>query len=301
MSKIAHIINPVKVAESNDLFAVQPITFQSIINAKNFCVQKENVNLFTVQFEVDKTIIPKEFQQLSNLSRSVLDVNHNLKNRTLPLVKDIFEKFEEIKNVDYYLYTNMDIAVMPTFYDTLFSYIQQGHDAVIINRRRLLSKYNSVQDLPLMYADLGKSHPGFDCFLMHKNLLKKFILGDICVGISFFETSLIHNLFSFAQNPLFVPDAHLTFHIGMEVLVPRKNPFYEHNKKEFFTNIHPKLKPFFSLRKFPYANLPFYKRAIKWMLNPSIFTLNYLRLEGQNVFQKSKAYLDEIRWRILQK
>lgn len=301
MPKIAHIINPVKVAESNNLFTAQPITFQSIINAKNFSNQKENIALYTVQFEIDKSIIPKEFQQLSNLSRSVLDVNQNLKNRPLPLVKDIFEKFKEIENADYYVYTNMDIAVMPGFYDSLFTYIQQGHDAVIINRRRLSNKYNSIKELPLMYADLGKSHPGFDCFLIQKNLLEKLILGKICVGISFFETTLIHNLFSFAQNPLFVPDAHLTFHIGMEVLVPRKNAFYEHNKKEFFTNIHPKLKPHFSLKKFPYANLPFYKRAIKWMLNPSIFTLNYLQLEGQNIFQKSKAYLDEIRWRILQK
>lgn len=301
MPKIAHIINPVKVAESNDLFTAQPITFQSIINAKNFSNQKENVALYTVQFEIDKSIIPKEFQQLSNLSRSVLDVNQNLKNRPLPLVKDIFEKFKEIENADYYVYTNMDIAVMPSFYDSLFAYIQQGHDVVIINRRRLSNKYTSVEELPLMYADLGKSHPGFDCFLIQKNLLEKLILGNICVGISFFETTLIHNLFSFAQNPLFVPDAHLTFHIGMDVLVPRKNAFYRHNKKEFFSNIQPKLKPHFSLKKFPYASLPFYKRAIKWMLNPSIFTLNYLQLEGQNIFQKSKAYLDEIRWRILQK
>lgn len=301
MPKIAHIINPVKVAKSNDLHAVQPITFQSIINAKRFCDQSENIRLYTVQFEVDKAIIPKEFQHLSNLSRSVLDVNQNLKKRPLPLVKDIFEKFKEIESADYYLYTNMDIAVMPNFYDSLFAYIQQGHDVVIINRRRLLNHYNSVEQLPLMYADLGKSHPGFDCFLMHKSLLEKLILGNICVGISFFETTLIHNLFSYAKKPLFVPDAHLTFHIGMEVLVPRKNSFYEHNRKEFFTNIYPKLKPHFSLKKFPYASLPIYKRAIKWMLNPSIFTLNYLQLEGQNIFQKSKAYLDEIRWRILQK
>lgn len=301
MTNIAHIINPVKVSDKNDLYIAQPITFQSILKAQKFALQAENIKLFTVQFEEDIAIIPKEFQQLSNLSRSVLDVNSNLKKRPLPLVKDIFEKFKEIENADYYLYTNMDIALMPSFYDSLFSYIRLGHDAVVINRRRLSSKYNAIEQLPLMYADLGKSHPGFDCFLMHKSLLEKFILGNICVGISFFETTLIHNLASFAQKPLFVTDAHLTFHIGMEVLVPRKNAFYNHNKKEFFNNIYPKLKPHFSLKKFPYTSLPIYKRALKWMLNPSIFSLNYLRLEGQNIFQKSKAYLDEIRWRILQK
>lgn len=301
MPKIAHIINPVKVPESNELYIAQPITFQSILNAKNFSTHKENVEIYTVQFEEDKPIIPKEFQQLSNLSRSILDVNAHLKKRKLPLISDIFEKFKEIEDADYFLFTNVDIAVMPSFYDSLFHYIEQGHDVVVINRRRISRKYKSVNELPQMYADLGKSHPGFDCFLMHKNLLNKLILGNICVGISFLETTLVHNLFSFAENPLFVPDAHLTFHIGMEVLVPRQNAFYDHNKNEFFKHIHPQLKPYFSIKKFPYGSLPIYQRVIKWMLNPSIFTLNYLRLEGQNIFQKTKAYLDEIRWRILQK
>jgi hypothetical protein len=153
----------------------------------------------------------------------------------------------------------------------------------------------------LMYADLGKSHPGFDCFVIKTELLNKFILGNICVGISFLEAALVHNIFSFAKNPLYIPDAHLTFHIGMDVLVPRNNDFYKHNRTEFFDNIYPKLKPHFELKKFPYGTLPFPKRAIKWMLNPSIFTRNYLNLEGKNTWQKIKARLDEVRWRILQK
>ena len=73
------------------------------------------------------------------------------------------------------------------------------------------------------------------------------------------------------------------------------------SSKEFFEKIYPQLKPHFDLKKFPYGALPLPKRAIKWMLNPSIFTKNYLNLEGQNIFRKIKANLDEIRWRILQK
>ena len=40
---------------------------------------------------------------------------------------------------------------------------------------------------------------------------------------------------------------------------------------------------------------------MKWMLNPSLFTRNYLQLEGKNLFQRTKTRLDEIRWRILQR
>lgn len=132
---------------------------------------------------------------------------------------------------------------------------------------------------------------------LKKELLQQFELDTICVGISFLEVSLVHNIFSFAQKPLFVPDAHLTFHIGMDVLVNRSNDFYRHNKSVFFNAIHPKIKPYFSLKKFPYGSLGFFNRMLKWGLNPSLFFRNYLSLEVKSI----KAKLDEIRWRILQK
>ncbi len=301
MRSIAHIINPVKVNEKSDLFYAQPITFETILKAKSFCKFSDDISLFTTQYEEDKEIISREFTQLPNLSRSVLDVNDSLKYRKLPLIADILDRLAENTEAEYLLFTNMDIAVMPHFYDALFSYIEKGHDAVVINRRRLEKKYNSVDELPLMYADLGKSHPGFDCFLFKKELLSKFILSDICVGISFLEVTLVNNIFSFAENPLFVPDAHLTFHIGMDVLVPRNNLFYKHNKNTYFKKVQPQLKPHFSLKKFPYGTLPFPQRAIKWMLNPSLFTRNYLKLEQRQLHYRIKMWFDEIRWRILQR
>lgn len=301
MTKIAHIINPVKVSEQSDLFTAQPITFESILRARNFSKQKENIFLYTTQFEEDKSIIPKEFIQLSNLEKSVRDINPQLKGKKLPLIADILGKLSEAENFDYCIFTNMDIAAMPSFYDAVMEYIAKGHDAIVINRRRLNASYKSIEQLPLMYADLGKSHPGFDCFVFRKELLDKLILENICVGVSFLEVTMVHNLFSFAENPLFVPDAHLTFHIGMEVLVPRNNDYYQHNRNEFFNKIQPKLKPHYSIKKFPYSSLPLHKRAVKWMLNPSLFTLNYLNLEGRSFGHIIKCYLDEIRWRILQK
>lgn len=301
MTKIAHIINPVKVSERSDLFTAQPITFESILRAINFSKHKENIFLYTTQFEEDKSIIPIEFTQLSNLEKSVLDINPLLKGKKLPLIADILGKLSEAEYFDYCIFTNMDIALMPSFYDSVMEYIAKGHDAIVINRRRLNASYKSIEQLPLMYADLGKSHPGFDCFVFKKELLEKLILENICIGVSFLEVTMVHNLFSFAENPLFVPDAHLTFHIGMEVLVPRNNDYYQHNRNEFFNKIQPKLKPFYSIKKFPYSSLPLHKRAVKWMLNPSLFTINYLNLEGRSFNHKIKCYLDEIRWRILQK
>jgi len=299
--KLTHIVNPVKVNESSDLYFAQPITFETMRMAKEFSKHKNQITICTTQYEEDKCTIPSFVTVLSNLEKSVLDVNLELQKRKLPLIGDILKKLPEAGAADYYIYTNMDIALMPYFYDTAFEYIEKGHDAIVINRRRISNTYKKIEQLPLMYPDMGTSHPGFDCFIFKKELLDKLVLENICIGVSFLEVTLMHNLFSFAENPLYVPDAHLTFHIGMEVLAPRNNNFYKHNRKEFFEKIQPKIKHLYSLKKMPYAALPIYKRAIKWALNPSLFTSNYLNLEGRSFWHKTKQYFNEIRWRIIQK
>lgn len=301
MIQLLHIVNPVKVNKKSDLFIAQPITFSSMIAAKKYSKYFNQILQCTTQYEEDVSIIPSEFIKLSNLDRSVVDINRTLKDRKLPLIKDILHKIHEVENCDYCVFTNVDIALMPQFYDVVYYHILKGHDAIVINRRRLKKEYNSIDELPLMYSDLGKSHPGFDCFVFKKELLDSFILDKICVGIPFLEAALVHNIFSFANNPLFIPDAHLTFHIGMDVMASNNNEYYKHNRKVFFKVIYPKLKPYFSLSKFPYGSLYFPNRMIKWVLNPSLFSLNYLNLENKNAMQKVKLLLDEIRWRILQK
>lgn len=299
MHKIAHIINPVKVGPASDLFTAQPVTFRSMLTAQRMSANR-NIGLYTTQYPEDRGIVPEGFTMLPDLERSVLDVDPRLKGKKLPLIGDVLSRTKDI-DCDYVIYTNMDIALMPFFYDTVCNYLDRGHDAVVINRRRLVHTYSRIEELPLMYADLGRSHPGFDCFVIRKALLDRFVLDEICIGISFLEAALVHNIFSFAEDPLFIPDAHLTFHIGMDVLVPRSNDFYRHNRRVFFDRIYPQLRPYFSLRKFPYGALPFPKRAVKWMLNPSLFTRNYLHLENKSFWQKVKTRLDEVRWRILQK
>lgn len=261
-----------------------------------------DVQVYTTQFEEDREIIPTHFIQLSNLKRSVLDVNPQLKERKLPLIGDILEKATEIEAYDYLIYTNADIALMPHFYSFVASQLLKGHDALVINRRRIGNHYQFPEDLDLMYADLGRSHPGFDCFVFKKELINQFILDNICIGIPFLEVSLIHNIASFAKHPLYVMNGHLTFHLGTEVLSSRqKNPFYWHNRNSYFRNIQPKLSRHFKLSGFPYFSERLTKRSLKWMLNPSLFTRNYIQLEGKNLIEKLRSFRNEWRWRLLQR
>ena len=301
MIKLTHIINPVKVTESSDLYKTQPITFASMIRAKSYTENLCQINLCTTQFQEDKVIIPEGFFMLSNLTRSVLDMNPKLSGKKLPLIADIFDKFNEVPDADYYIYTNADIALMPYFYNVVHQYVIQGYDAIVINRRRLSKKYADEDNLEMMYTDLGKSHPGFDCFVIKKELISCLILDNICIGIPFVEVALVHNLFSFATKPLFLPDAHLTFHIGLDVMPKRNKAFYWHNRFTYFRKIQPVLKPHFNFSKFPYASLPLHKRAIKWVLNPGLFTRNFLEIETKSMGNKLKYLINEWRWRFLQK
>lgn len=298
--KIAHIINPVKVAKNNELALVQPITFKSIQQAKaNF--KNGEITIITTQYSEDHEIIPDDFVKLTDLERSIKDIHPLLGDRKLPLIGDIIDKLKEYENADYFIYTNIDIALMPYFYDFVASYLQKGHDALVINRRRISKKHFLSNDLSLMYADIGKSHPGFDCFIFHKDILPKLFFDEICIGIPFIETSFVHNLVAHAKNPCFVTKEHVTFHIGLDVLNFKKNKLYLHNKSIFFNKIEPKLKSYYKLNQFPYSEQPLVIKTLKWILNPALFSKNLFELESKSIAHKLKVMLDELRWRILEK
>lgn len=268
-----------------------------MLEAKRYSIKSVNVALCSTVINGDVVLLNQDFNSLSTLNRTVCDINPLLQGKRLPLIADVFSKFKECEQSDYYIYTNVDIALMPFFYDAVANYINQGHDAIMINRRRLSKKYADTSSLEIMYADIGKSHPGFDCFVFKRELLEKFVLDEICVGVPFLEVTLLHNIAAFAQNPKYVLDAHLTFHIGMDVMPARNRDYYWHNRNTYFKKIEPILKPHLSLKKFPYAYLPWYQRALKWMLNPSMFTREYVSFEVKGLRNK----LNEIRWRLLQR
>jgi hypothetical protein len=295
MISIAHIINPVKAKEDSELFIAQPIVFEAMRKAKDFAVRCE-VKLFSAQYEEDTEIIPDYFQKSANLKNAV-QINGKKK---LPLIKDILQRLYESSSAEYFIYTNTDIIVLPQFYETATKIIEQGYDAFIINRRRIPKIYTSVNDLPFIYSDIGKSHPGFDCFVFKRELLPKFILGEICVGIPFVEATLMHNLFAYAEKCKLFDDLHLTTHIGMNVMPKRDKEYYQHNRKEF-EKIKNELQPLLIVKKMPYAEYSFLSRTFKKALNPAVFTMMNLELEKKSVGEKLSFLWNELRFRLLKK
>ena len=215
MLKIAHIVNPVIKDESSDLAVAQPITFATIKFAQNYA-QKNNlkVELYSAQFPEDSSIIPDFFNKTYDLKKSIKDLKEFKMNCKLPLVKDILDRLDEVSDADYFIYSNIDIALMPNFYVSVAQIIEQGYDAFIINRRTISDKYKTVAEIPLMYSELGESHPGYDCFIFSKKAYPKYQLNHVFLGFPPVGTALAINLICQSSKFKEFKDLHLTFHLG---------------------------------------------------------------------------------------
>jgi hypothetical protein len=59
------------VDKSSDLFAAQPITFETMRIARQFASGQVEVSLFTAQFVEDRSIVPEGFEATADLDRSI--------------------------------------------------------------------------------------------------------------------------------------------------------------------------------------------------------------------------------------
>lgn len=215
--KIAHIINPVDVGRQSDLYKAQPVTFETMRIAQEVAKHRVEVELYTTQFEEDRSIIPETFTQLTNLDRSVLDLRTFQKSKKLPLVRDILDRLFEASDADYFIYTNVDIALKPHFYSTVASLLEE-HDALVINRRTISNEYTEVKEIPLMWSELGKAHGGFDCFVFKREAYPKYRFSNTCIGAKGVGVVLYANLIAHAKSFKLLKESDLTFHIGNDMV-----------------------------------------------------------------------------------
>lgn len=279
MNRVAHIINPFTATASSDLFVAQPITFQSMKNAREKAKGMIHVELLSSQFEEDSQMVPSGFKQTPHLIRSVQSQQAFFPAIKLPFLADILERLYGESDADYLIYSNVDIGLYPDFYIRVNELINKGYDAFIINRRRLQTKYTEPAHLSAIYRDTGRSHPGFDCFVFHRRLFPTFKLDGICIGVPFIEIAFSQNLFALSERFTLIENECLTFHIGMEIFKKRApKAYFSYNQQQFWSLV-PKLFPHIDLRKFPYAERPWLIRFVKWGLHPCIPIRLVIRLE----------------------
>lgn len=214
MLRIAHIISPVIVDKTSDLYFAQPVTFETMRRAREFSSNTCQVKLLSATFPEDRVFVPDYFTKTDDLRRSILDQADFTRKRKLPILKDILNNLYTSSNADYFIYTNADIALQPFFYETVLNLIESGYDGFVINRRTIDKRFNSIEQLPLMMAQTGAPHPGKDCFIFRRDLYPRFVLEDACIGVVFIGKILTWNLAIFSENFCEFKDLNATFHIG---------------------------------------------------------------------------------------
>lgn len=211
---ISHIINAIDIGPNSDLHKAQPITFQSLLNAKKYSANSVEVNLLSAQYIEDHNVVPDYVKKTRDLEKSILDYSTFQKKRKLPLIKDILDRAFEESESTYFIYSNIDISVMPNFYSSIAQLIQEGYDAIAINRRTIPASFNHAKQLPLMYAELGKPHEGIDCFVFSREAYKKYKFYNSFIGSGPVGLCFIANMITYCKKFIWLEDKHLTFHIG---------------------------------------------------------------------------------------
>lgn len=227
---IAHLVNPVRMAKTSDLYIAQPVAYRAMQRAKAATTAAE-VCLVARRYPEDADYMEDCFDLDLPLSRSARDLEIVPEARKLPLLEEVFSLEDLPDHVTHVVYTNSDIGVQPHFYDFVADRISEGHDALVINRRTVSKRFADPAELTRLYAEDGAAHPGFDCFVVSREVLARCQFADTLIGVHLIGRVVFLNLLARAARIAYFDDLRLTFHIGDDV--PSKGreglPYIRHN------------------------------------------------------------------------
>lgn len=289
----AHIVNTVSPAEGMLYEKVQSLTLRTLLLAKEQAEEAElKVDLLSAQYKEARKFLPCGIKATTDLNSCASRQAGIGSSQQVPLISEILSRLNESEDATHFIYTNLDICVLPFFYSAVSHYLLLGHDALVINRRRISTSFLDEENLHAAFAETGKSHPGFDCFIFKRELLQKFVLKDVYIGTPPAGSDLFHNLFAFAKNPLLLTKKQLTFHAGLDLVKPwGDSALRKHNEREFALMLQ-ELRQFIDLSNFPGGNEPLIKRHFKWLMNPAIHYPTLVLLDFKQRKRKRKPKPD---------
>lgn len=211
----AHLVNPVTVGPASDLYAAQPVTFESMRRARDRAAAEGlSVTLLCAAYPEDRDMSPPDFTPTSDLDRSSADVGEFRVPRKLPLFADLLARLYGGSTADTLVYTNVDIALQPDFYLTVAGWLAGGTGAAVVNRRTVAADPDQARDLEWLAAQPGERHRGYDCFVFRRGLLADVDFGRLLIGVAGFGKTVVAALSSLDPGFRLEKDAHLTFHIN---------------------------------------------------------------------------------------
>jgi hypothetical protein len=153
--KVSHLINTVGDSAREDLREAQRITLESIDQARQVTGSQVEVEVRAARFQ-DEPLPADWLVDAVQLTRSVIDVVPFPCDRRLPLLADILAGVPS--DSDLAVFTNIDIAVQPHFYELVAELHGRGYDAFTINRRTVMPRNGSSDGLAWFTAQPGAAH-----------------------------------------------------------------------------------------------------------------------------------------------
>jgi len=225
-ARIVHLVNPFRSSSGDCDDATQALTYETMRRAKEFWPDVP-VHLAAVVAKGERDCVPEGFDLAGTVSRTIDQLvifNHPA---PLPYLFDILalggcyamdlaQQHGDAPDDVFLVYTNADICLMPHFYATVGSLIAHGFEAMTINRRTIPQYDRNFDNLGKMYAEFGRPHSGYDCFVFPLAHFDRYVTSDACIGRDFVARSLMYNMIANAKHMAMLRQAHLTFHIGDE-------------------------------------------------------------------------------------
>lgn len=220
--KLGHVVNIFASPEGSDGRKIQDITLETLRRAAEASGNDVQVDLLSAQFAEDRAAVPEFITPTRDLERSVQDFVACADKRRLPFIHEILQRAWEATDADFLIYTNLDIAVYPSFYRFMADSIRSGIDALAINRAQIPRLHKGADILHTMTVDdilrlkNRTPHHGIDCILFRREHFPKWKGGEICVGYPPIGQYLLENAEQHATRFVWFKDAMQTFHIGVD-------------------------------------------------------------------------------------
>jgi hypothetical protein len=220
--RIRHVINVVGPNASQSLQRAQKVTLETLSRARTYSAGRAVVEVVGVGEPVDPAPDPR-IRWAPYLTRTLKDFPDAGTDRPLPLLRDLLDAFwldaprdsGRDPGWDIGIFTNIDVAVLPHFYELVVDLYREGFDAFTINKR-IVDESQLHWSTARLASEVGESHPGHDCFVFDPNILRKTDVDLVAVGIPRVGRALLTNLQRWANQFATFKELHATFHLGLE-------------------------------------------------------------------------------------
>lgn len=242
--RLRHVVNPFAPPPGSPAAGVQATTFAAMQGARRFAAAAAippEVGLRAAVLAADRDYAGGWFADVHTLDRSAADSDLFRIRRPLPFLFDVIAAGDGGGDVDYLILTNVDICPLPHFYLAVSRLLDHGFDALVINRRTVADCGTVAAQLPLLWADPGIPHEGYDCFVFGAAAARGFLRNEAVVGAGGVMRGLIYNMVAAARRLLILTDVHLTCHVGddKEWGRPEFRDTIEHNWREAVAVLRP--------------------------------------------------------------